>query len=665
MNKRFVFLLAAVLGGGMAMSVLAEGENRLSGEITLGGSYVDVEGDRGLWREDHFRNDGFNYGIERLSLRGRSGPDSLEVALRAWYEYAYDLSVQLTREDQGYLLVQGKRTRNYYDGNNDNWNPAAYGFANENLRDPEDGGYYADRTDVTVEAGLTLPNLPRLVLGWHRWQRQGTEVQLRGERVRVTGDTVPRLRIIPAVNSLDGTSDTLYGEISYLLDDKYEFTLRQEVEVYDDHQTSVFPRYLNGALEQNRVFYDDPYFLQSNTIFMFDSFLNDELYVGASYMYSHLENETTRAETQLPSAGGRHDGVTDNTRDSHSGTTAFKKWNALGLAGVDVRAALRVEQANTTASGSFLDGADPVPVLADTSLDEWRYQETFGLAWACGASTNLSLDADWEQRQLEWAELDDIRKTESFVDWGSATSTFDYATDVEHMNQRYTLRVVNRSMPKVKTTAFVRYKEQDRDYETQRDNNLIFYPGVLGDYTLRGHEAGIGFDWRCGATTTTTLKYQYSQLDISNEVLGDNASEMQAHRVSAGLSGAVTSRLFLAGTVLIEDYQIDTPANVPAGNRWADGSDPYQYEANSYTALLAATYACTANVSTTLDYQFTRADGNIAYRYNRATLGVDYRLSEKSSIRTGVEFFDFDDLSDNGFDNYTASGVFVNYRRIF
>ncbi len=136
------------------------------------------------------------------------------------------------------------------------------------------------------------------------------------------------------------------------------------------------------------------------------------------------------------------------------------------------------------------------------------------------------------------------------------------------------------------------------------------YPGLLGHYRRAGRDLTAKTDFRLNSKTSTTLMYQFVQESIDFE-LGGKTSNQEIHRDLGSLSFNPTQNLFLVGTFMLENYDLDTAA-VGTGSQ-ALGSRPYDFRGNSYSLLLDGTYAFNEKTSCTLGFRHTEATGTVDY----------------------------------------------------
>ena len=703
--RRLSFIMIVALG----LTLVGAADLRGEGEITVGARYTHVDDDEGRFREDHFLGDGLLGGIENLYWEEVDGDTRFEAQIRAFVEDEYLLKLKYSREDVGYVRLEVRSERRYYDGSNEAWDPTAYGLTGSEVipdnrtsppgviddgfydygdfADRPDGSLYTERRELTIEAGLTMPDMPEVIVGWHRWERDGEELLLRGERARVTnpgderfGEFFPRTRSVSALATIDGVSDLYYLELADTVGEKYNLRFRQEYETYRDSQLIEFPRYLwdqtkeSAQIEQYRTFEDEPDFENFVSLVTFDTQLDDDTYLAAGYMYNNLENTTARevvrpnrgTSSQINHSVGTR---TDNTRESHVGAVGYRRDGILGVEELGVVIGVRVEDADTD-SETFLLAGGTTPRESMTDLEEIRVEENVELIYTGIKATVVSLEADLEQRDLDWSEYEDVGSHEIFDPghYDSGIQFFDYAADIEHRNAEYSLKVVNRGAKGCKVTAIYRNKRLDRDYDIRRDADPRFFPGRIGGYRIEGDEVSVALDSRQMVPgCSVSLKYQYSQEDIETDFAQGESQDWEISRISASVAGAPANRLFLLTSFIYEMYQLDTPVNItdPASH-WAEGTAAYDYEGDYATFLLNADCVLSEDVTAHADYQLTSSMGDDnEYRYHKVTGAVSVQATETETIKVACEFYDFDDEAGDGFDDYTATGASVSYTRVF
>jgi len=646
-----VIYLIAIVGLAQAQES-DESDKKLKGELRFRYNWFGVNKDKGRFREDNWMTDRSTGGLDWLHLESTEPDENgYEWLLegRALYDYDYRMSLLMRKRDSHYLKLDFSGLRRYFDGSNEYWSASL-----RRLAELSDGDFFVDRRNYNIELGLTPPEGPQWIFGWHRLVKDGKEVLLRGARGVDTGSN--NFYGVPDVVNMRGITDTFYGEVSRTFAEKYNFRLRQEFEQYHDSQYGPLAQYKyfdsSGNVTQNGRFLEDLGYTNWRTMLMFDSFLDDQTYVTANYMYNYLNSDNTRAAWR-PSLRLRETSV-GNSKRTNVGALGYRRANVLRVPGLDFSTGVRVEDSKTSSGSDYLYGSSLTPYTARSTLDEVRVAEVFRLVYKGIKKTTLSFDADLEQRDLGW----DAQRTPSYA-------SFDRKTDTDFLDQIYTFKAVHRFNRAVKSTVKLRIKDLERSmtnlYRTSSD-----YPGWLGNYRRRGNDLMAKTDFRINSKASTTLMYQFVQESI-DFALGGKTSNLEIHRGTGSLSFSPTQSLFLVGTFMLENYDLDTPA-VGTGNQ-APGSGPYDFRGNSYSLMLDGTYAFNEKTSCTLGFRHTEALGTVDYAgnysYDSVGLTLKRKIAEDQTMGIGYYFMNFNNHTGGDFDDYRAHGVIITYAYTF
>ena len=653
-----VLVICLVTIVGLAQAQETDESGKLyTGEVRFRYDWLGVNKDRGRFREDNWMPDRSTGGLDWLHLESTE-PDKNGYEWifegRALYDYDYMMSLLMKKEDSHYLKLDFSGLRRYYDGSNEF--PTTYGFVNvsltpavQRLVEQSDFDLFVDRRNYNIELGLTPPEGAQWVFGWHRLEKDGKEVLLHGNRGRNASDTIS-FQGIPTVLNQRGITDTFYGEVFRAFADKYNFRIRQEWEQYRDSQRQWWDRRhdFDGTLDgstADRAVEDELGYTNWRTMFMFDSFLDEETYVTANYMYNYLNNDSTRHYSRNPSQPVRNkETAAGRSRRTNVGALGYRKANALQVSNLDFTAGLRLEDSKTSSQNYYLTNSGSG--RNTSSLDEVRVAEVFRLVYKGSKKTTLSFDADLEQRDLGLKDNEDGDRRKA---------------DTDFLDQIYTFKAVHRHNQAVKSTIKFRMKDLERSYTELLVSNPGGYPGKLGNYRRRGNDLTVKTDFRHNSKTSSTLMYQFVQESIDFE-LGGKTSNQEIHRGLGSLSFTPKENLFLVGTFMLENHDLDTPAN-DADPRLLD------FRGNSYSLLLDGTYAFNEKTSCTLGFQHTEAMGTVDYAgnyvFNKVGLSLKHQFAKNQTIGLGYQFYNFNNHDGGSFDDYRAHGAFVTYSYTF
>ncbi|MHC4571855.1 MAG: TonB-dependent receptor [Planctomycetota bacterium] len=640
-----------------------ESGKKLKGEVRFRYDYFDVREDRGRFREDNWMTDGSTGGLDWLRLES-TGPDEDGYEWifegRALYDYDYRMYLLMKKEDSHYLKLDFSSLRRYYDGSNE-FVRLPLSEEVKRLVEVKDGDFFVDRQNFNIELGLTPLEGPQWIFGWHRLVKDGKEVLLRGQRGEAIGGS-PRFQGIPTILDQRGITDTFYAEVYQTFADKYNFRIRQEYERFHDSQRSrLDSRFeddgqITGSTS-DRSIVDDLGYTNWRTMFMFDSFLDEETYITANYMYNYLNNDSKRHYSRNPNSPlYRKEVEAGRSRKTNVGAFGYRKYNVLQIPDLYFTAGLRIEDSKTSAQNWFLVNSDSVFDKNKSQLDEVRVGETLRLVYKGIERTTLSFDADLEQRHLSWKET---YRTES--------SNQDYKADIDYTDQVYTLKAVHRHNRAVKSTVKFRIKDLERSYTNRFDDDIDSPPGWWGSYRRKGNDITLKTDWRLNSKTTTTLLYQFLQESIDFD-LGGKTQNLEIHRGAGSLSFSPAENLFLVGSFMLENFTLDTPINATGSNH-APGPRPYDFSGNSYSLLLDGTYAFNDKTSATLGFRHTEAMGSEDhagdYVYDTVGLTLRHKFAANQTVGLGYHFMNFNSHHGSSFDDYKAHGMTVTYAYTF
>jgi hypothetical protein len=315
---------------------------------------------------------------------------------RALYDYDYDLSFLLKKEDSHYLKLDFSSLRRYYDGSNEYFETSGI-----NLAELSDFDLFVDRRDYNIEFGLTPPEGAHWVFGWNRMEKDGKEVLLHGRKADDDNDFYG----IPTILDVKGITDTFYGEVSRTFAEKYNFRLRQEFEQYrSDRYQDWQAMDSSGVVDSGDGDISDDHLGYTNwrTMFMFDSFLDDQTYVTANYMYNYL-NSNSSYNDPVPVTDSHYYKTLNGavSERTNVGGFGYRRANFLQIPALDFSAGIRVEDSKTSGSSRLLARNGEIKTTV-SELDEVRVAEAVRLVYKGIERTTLSFDADLEQRALDW-----------------------------------------------------------------------------------------------------------------------------------------------------------------------------------------------------------------------------------------------------------------------
>ena len=195
-------------------------------ELGVGGTIVD--GDNAQFEQEHRLPADTAYGgIQDLHFEHQIGEKAqLVIDGHALWDFNdYDIKIDLSQPDLGYLRGGYTEFRNWYDGNG--------GWFSHNggvFFEPPIPEMHIDRGEAWIELGLQLPNWPELVFHYSHIFRQGEKDSTIWGDTTLTGLTInPARKIAPAYRDIDEKRDIFafdatkaFGDTSITLGMRYE-----------------------------------------------------------------------------------------------------------------------------------------------------------------------------------------------------------------------------------------------------------------------------------------------------------------------------------------------------------------------------------------------------------------------------------------------------------
>ncbi|PIQ86108.1 MAG: hypothetical protein COV74_05990 [Candidatus Omnitrophica bacterium CG11_big_fil_rev_8_21_14_0_20_45_26] len=634
-----------------------------------------VYGDQGRFRQDFMVSDATTGGVKDFGWTKKKDGIQYEFDLRALVNYDYLSHLRISKENEYYADARWKKFRKYWDGGaSEPWDPEQYRLPGE-FADWDDGSLYTERSNVDIELGRSLGDNADLIFEYHLWKREGRETLLRGERARATG--LPDLRTIPARARVEGVSNTFVLRVPFTVGDKHHIEPSLSYEAYRDDQLINFPRYVNGAIDQDRTFIDVPEFDDLKFKITYESFLSDETYVHGGYYFDFLRNDTARSSVRPSEAESRNyvNGDVDNWRVSNVVAAGAALLNFLNKQGLDLRAGIRGEHSltDTHSTGQVYTVAaqKSMPdVFAGSSMREGRFGESLSLTYRGLPRTTLYAGLEMEQRALNWVENFDARMHELVTDFGSTELFPHYETDIVFVDFMPTFKMSHRLNSRIKFNTQYRWKAKERQYDTKDDSLPTFYPGILGDQEQSVHEITAKTDIHLGKGWFNTFKYQFVSDDISFEKRGKNQQDLDRHRFSTTFSGPIGQKLMLFTSGMYEVYRINTPTYKDASGRWSTGTGAFDYNGDVFLISVNGHYRFTGQISLYANYQLTASLGDNANNLNEIAAGIQYDINSNTSLEAGYQLFNFRDDRD-GFgggkfdDDYHGHGFSIGFKTAF
>lgn len=632
---------------------------------TVGGTFVT--GDKNKFREHYWRRDGADGGLENFELFKQVDPNTKVQASGHATVDDYKLSLSAERRELGFVRSGWSQFRKYYDDTG-GYLPGPDAHPPLSL----DRDLYLDRGRAWIDFGLTLPNWPRMVLGYEYAYRFGDEATTAwGSDLFPDGPH----NIAPTSKHIDETVHI----IKFDLDAEYkgvtiEDRFRGEFYDLNTHYTNLASR---ASVSQDAGEHNH-YFQGANSIRLEKQFTG-WLFGSGGYFYSKLD-----AEDSFTNAVVADDTLylaavpnIELSRETHL-------FNLNGLVGpfdgLTISAGAQSEWTRQHGFGDGdLHGIEFVRFLGDTlathpatlssDYDQNTITEMAGIRYTKIPYTSLFGDARLKQETIEQRESDIPQEGLSFVE------------NPTHTSQLTDLRAGFHTSPidRVSLSSHYRWYKNDSRYRT---NDLPQpeggYPGFIRWRNTITDEVEAKLVARITSWLKTTFSFQlvstkYEQENRPGYDVADppiiyspggyvQAGKYDAHVYSLGATITPLRRLLFTTMFSYQDSTITTE----------NGGLLPPYEGDVYSAMLNTLYILNKSTDLSLNYAFSFGDYSqphlgelspppvgIRYQQHAVRAGIAHRINKNITTRLQYGFYHYDEPTLAGYNDYDAHSIFA------
>lgn len=668
--KRFHIILAIVaVSAGTGLQARAEDKPKNAGDdqitLTSGFDFVTVKGDTDRYREDKWQREGWTGGIEDLRLHRALNKDwALDANARAIFgNDDYRVQLQVVNPNFGFVRFAFKRFKKYYDDDGGVYLPFPTGAQEFELQ--KDLGI--DVTDFTVDFGLTLPNLPKIIVGYEHESRDGTKSMIEWGSVSQGATT---RKIFPATKDVDENVDIFKLSLDHDI---------KNIHVGDEFN---FERYRNatGRIDDSSMNVTNSPLVPSKLLFVTESFdhnafynafhmdcqLNEYIYWSLGYMFNSLDGGAGFALTAAPLTPGDslRTSQVDLSQDSHviNGNVFLTPWKTLSLyAGLQYEAtdthALMVGDLATNGVGNVVGhNLTTATTFNDTDIIEGN----FGARFTAIPFTTIYAEGKVQSEQIDLTD-------DQAVQLGGS-NVFDLNQDARVARNCFTVGLSCSPVKRATFSAQYRYSNTDNEYSNLRVPAGA-YPGYITRQKLFSDEVTTKLTIRPCSRLTLAFKYQLVATDIKStfDSTPPNSTFTGNYDLSIySVSVTVTpiSRLYLTGLFSFQDTRTSTYRN-PASVANNPSLIVQPYIGNVYTILTTAGLVLDNKTDLTATYSYTRADDfrdnsavgmpyGISEQQHSVQAALNRRIRENVSVQLRYAYYEFNSPSSGGFDNVRA-----------
>src|SRR5208283_3946556 len=309
-------------------------------------------------------------------------------------EHDYKFQLQLTKRDFGFVRAGYTEYREYYDNQGGFYGP----FTPSSFRLDQD--LRVDNSDVFFEAGLTLPNLPKVTVGYERQSRDGDESLVEWGGVTQGANT---RNIYPSSDGIKEHTDIVKLSVEYdiskvhLLDDfRYEHFSSDDT--VDDASIDLGS---SQTVTVHEDYHQDAFY---NTFHM-DCHVNDKVYWSLGYLHSSLSGNGDM-QVVAPAPFGPFDiSGTANGIGNNLDSDVVNLNGMLGpFKGLVFYAGLQAEKTDTHgfSDALLMQGTSAATTnVVRSSEDTKSVSETLGMRYTKIPYTTLYAEGQWNEEQID------------------------------------------------------------------------------------------------------------------------------------------------------------------------------------------------------------------------------------------------------------------------
>jgi hypothetical protein len=652
----FKALLVTLPMGLMALTAVRGDDSQTNSPIQLSGTpevtYAKVSGNTQKFREDMGIKEGWNGGVEDGTLHYDLNKDTTLDGEGRFIidEHDYKFQLQLTKRDFWFVRAGYTEYREYYDNQGGFYGP----FTPSSFRLDQD--LRVDNSDIFFEAGLTLPNLPKVTVGYERQSRDGDESLVEWGGVTQGANT---RNIYPSYDGIKEHTDIVKLNVEYdiskvhLLDDfRYEH-------FSSDDTANDMSLNLNTSSSQTGTAHEDYHQDAFYNTFHMDCHVNDKVYWSLGYLHSSLCGHGDM-QVVSPAALGPFDiSGTANGIANNLDSDVVNLNGMLGpFKGLVLYGGLQAEKTDTHGFSDALltQGTSTTTTNVIRSFEDTKsLSETLGMRYTKIPYTTLYAEGQWNEEQV------DLDQTET----QDGASSLALNSDETTLRQDY--RVGFNTAPFSRMTLAARYRHYiDHDDYDYPIDTVVGYPGFVTAQDFTTDEVMAKLTLRPCSRFNVAFTYQLVSTDIRTSTeaipvitpggtLQSGDYDLNIYSVSATVTPL--SRWYLTGYFSLQDTRTSTPAN--------QNPAVQTYRGNVYTVMATTGYAIDNKTDLTLSYSYSCSDNfnnnsaaglplGLNFQRHEVQAGVSRKISKNVVARLRYGFYSYDESSTGGFNNYVA-----------
>ena len=612
------------------------------------------------------------------------------------HDYAVTLSV--SHPEKGFIRAGYREFRTWYDGSRGFFPPNGQWF------DLFDDEMAMDRGEAWFEAGVTLPNVPVIVFRYSHQFRDGQKGSTIWGDTALTGGLGTR-GIVPSFYDIDERRDIFELDITHTIGNT-DFGLGARADFLDQDNSRNMRRRpgetgttvlgpgtsIDRFVTQHDKLEADLFNVHGFTATRIKE--NTLLTVGGSF--TTMDTDISGSRIYGPDYDPIYDPMFERRQERDSGFFDLgggAQWKQY-VGNINVMftpcenltlvPSLRIEHVDQEGLASYtstevLAGPTFTTVEEDLLNSQERgftdISEALELRYTGVTNWVFYVRGEWLQGQ------GDLTETQAETDVPPPSTTIERDTDSDRFTQKYVLGVNWYPQRRLNLAAQYYHKERNNDYDHNIDstsnatNSGNRYPAFLVAQDFKTDDVNFRVTWRPCSYFSSISRYdfQLSTIDTTGDFLDSvQSGEMVSHIFSQSFTISPCNPLYLQlnGTYVFDE--LDTPATRQPGaaaNLVTESRNGY-WNAGAVVGL-----ALNERTDLQAQYSYYQSDNFIdnsavstPYGDEAREHGVTVTLSRmltprlRWSIKYG--FFDYDDETSGGHNNYTAHLVYssLQYR---
>ncbi|MCX6908340.1 MAG: hypothetical protein NTY01_09890, partial [Verrucomicrobia bacterium] len=606
----------------------------------------------------------------------------------------YDVRLELVKPDFGFLRAGFTQYPKYYEDMGGYYGTFLRATNGAGVVSPFAKGAFSlnkypqlDIGKIYFDAGLTLPNLPKIEFGYEHQYKDGTKNLLEWGTVTGSipaGGTFPNganvsRYIYPAYKDIDERVDIFKLGVEHTigpveLGDNFYFEKYSNNTARSDDGAYFITDGSQRMVNAQEQFHHD---LFSNTYHM-EHHVNDKVYWSMGHLFTSMNGDAGYAMQTLYSTPGTLGAtIGSNDKQWNVPTIYLKQDSQVGnfnvMAGpfsdLTAYAGIQGEKTTTDASafGNFWNTTNMITGLSsninyNTSVEKRSMEEHMGLRFTKIPYTTVFAEAKWAQEDYT------VQMNEQTTQFYPSGTT----EDVRH--QEYKTGFSTSPLARMTLTGQYRFFRTDSVSTLTLTNTTGLptpYLGNLHDQSFQGNEISTKLSIHPVSKVTVTLKYQMLSEDIFNTTQYPTpagsflqAASYYANIYSLGVTVTPINRLYVTGLISYQDTTttaFDNNLNAVA-----------PYKGNVYTVNGTVGYVIDNKTDLAADYTYSHTD-NYINNGSGTTPGTDYsvpfllsndlhglnlrltrRISDTISVGLRYGFYKYNESYTGGINDYTA-----------